>query len=151
MVIERVTGRPLAAELRRRIIRPLHLKETAYDEGPRVPGIVHSVLQGQDLTVQNTSWAGAAGAVVSSARDLATFYGSLDKLLPRQQYAAMHTGSYGLGLFPIETRCGTAWGHNGSVPGYYTDAFTLGTRTAVAFDTRRQTDGRKVARALCRR
>ena len=119
-------------------------------EHPRTtgfPGIVHSGA----VTVQNTSWAGAAGAVVPSARDLATFYGSLDRLLPRKQYAAMHTGTYGLGLFPIQTRCGTAWGHNGAVPGYYTDAFTLGARTAVEMNTRRQTDGRKVARALCRR
>ena len=81
LVVEQVTGRPLARELERRIIRPLHLRETSYDEGPRVRGVVRGIADGTDVTVQDTSWAGAAGALVSSARDLARFYGSLDRLL----------------------------------------------------------------------
>src|SRR4051812_22509329 len=132
MVVERITGRPLAAELDRRIVRPLRLTRTAYDEGPYVRGVVPGFLEGTDVTLQNTSWAGAAGAVVSSARDLATFYGSLDRLLaPAQLVAMKDSATYGLGLFPITTECGTAWGHNGAVPGYYTNAFTLDGRTAV--------------------
>jgi D-alanyl-D-alanine carboxypeptidase len=154
LAVERVTGRPLAKELERRILRPLRLTRTAYDEGPRVRGVIPGYSGGVDYTVSNTSWAGAAGAVVSTARDLATFYGSLDRLLPRRQYRAMHTGTYGYGLFPIQTACGEAWGHNGAVPGYYTNAFTRGRRTAVvlvdAYPTDELAAVRKLARALCR-
>jgi D-alanyl-D-alanine carboxypeptidase len=154
MAVEKITGRPLAAELERRIIRPLRLKRTAYDEGPRVRGVVPGSSDGTDYTISNTSWAGASGALVSTARDLARFYGSLRTLLPRKQYRAMHTGTYGYGLFPVRTACGTAWGHNGAVPGYFSNAFTLRHRTAVTLVNRYPTDEqaavRNLARALCR-
>jgi D-alanyl-D-alanine carboxypeptidase len=153
LAVEEITGRPLARELERRIIRPLRLERTAYDEGPRVRGVIAGSSAGVDLTISDTSWAGAAGAVVSSARELATFYGSLHRLLPRRQYKAMHTGTYGYGLFPLQTACGTAWGHNGAVPGYYSNAFTRGRRTVVvlvnAYPTDEQAAVRRVARALC--
>ena len=148
LAVERVTGRPLPAELERRIIKPLRLGRTAYDEGTRVRGVVPGFVNGVDITVQNTSWAGAAGAVVSSARDLARFYGSLDRLLPPRQYAAMHTGDYGLGLFWTQLSCGRAWGHNGAVAGYFTNAFTRGDKTAVVLVNRYPTDERHALRAL---
>jgi D-alanyl-D-alanine carboxypeptidase len=143
----------LQLEAERRIIRPLHLERTAYDEGPRVSGVVPGFVGETDVSVQNTSWAGASGALVSSARDLARFYGSLHKLLPRRQLAAMHTGSYGLGLFPLELTCGVAWGHNGAVAGYFTNAFTRGAKSAVVLVNQYPTDEpralRKLNAALC--
>ncbi len=99
LVIEQVTGRPLAAELERRLIRPLGLRDTSYDESARVPGLAPG-------PPQNTSWAGASGALVSTAHDLARFYRALlsGRVLAPAQLAAMKTrdpvaGPYGLGLF----------------------------------------------------
>ena len=76
-LIERTTGRSLERELQRRIIRPLGLRDTSYDEGPRVRGVGPGFGEGEDFTVQNTSWAGASGSLVSTARDLGRFYRAL--------------------------------------------------------------------------
>jgi D-alanyl-D-alanine carboxypeptidase len=42
-------------------------------------------------------------------------------------------GRYGLGILSVHTPCGTAWGHNGDFPGYYSNAFTTrgGGRQAI--------------------
>ena len=129
-LIERATGRPLERELQRRIIGPLGLRDTSYDEGPRVRGVGPGFAEGKDFTVQNTSWAGASGALVSTARDLGRFYRALarGRLLAPAQLKAMTTldpaaQGYGFGLFPISTPCGTAWGHNGLLPGYDAQAY----------------------------
>ena len=129
-LIERVTGRPLERELQRRIIGPLGLRDTSYDEGPRVRGVGPGFGEGQDFTVQNTSWAGASGALVSTARDLARFYRALARGPPARPRAAggdedARPGrqGYGLGLFTVKTPCGEPWGHNGKVPGYFAQAY----------------------------
>ncbi|MBE2318078.1 beta-lactamase family protein [Solirubrobacter sp. CPCC 204708] len=151
LVVEAVTRRPLERELERRIIKPLKLRYTSYDEGPRVRGVVRGTAAGEDVTVQDTSWAGAAGSLVSTGRDLARFYGSLDRLLTRKQLKAMRgTGEYGLGLFSVQTPCGRAWGHNGAVPGYLTHAFTRGDRTVVVLVDEQPTDERPAVRRLTR-
>jgi D-alanyl-D-alanine carboxypeptidase len=123
LVIERVTGRPLVKELQRRLLRPLGLRDTSLDESPRIPGLAPSA-------PQNTSWAGASGALVSTARDLARFYHALlsGRVLKSAQLAAMKTtdpvaGDYGLGLFTVPASCGPAWGHNGAVPGFVAHAY----------------------------
>jgi D-alanyl-D-alanine carboxypeptidase len=134
-LIERTTGRSLERELQRRIIRPLGLRHTRYDEGPRVRGVGPGFAAGEDVTVQDTSWAGAAGALVSTARDLGRFYAALTggRLLGADSLRAMKTldpaaAGYGLGLYPVQTPCGTPWGHNGKVPGYYAQAYADGRR-----------------------
>ena len=145
LLIERVTGNRLERELKRRIIRPLDLHDTTYDEGPRVRGVVPGVAEGQDVTLQDTSWAGASGALVSTARDLGRFNHALlsGRLLAAAQLAAIQTrdavaGAYGLGLFSITTSCGEAWGHNGAVPGYLAHAYAseAGRRRAVVLVNR---------------
>ncbi len=129
-LIERTTGRSLERELQRRIIGPLGLRGTSYDEGPRVRGVGPGFGEGEDFTVQNTSWAGAAGSLVSTVRDVGRFYRALltGKLLAPAQLAAMKTvdlaaDGYGLGLYPVKTPCGEPWGHNGKVPGYFAQAY----------------------------
>jgi D-alanyl-D-alanine carboxypeptidase len=80
----------------------------------------------------NTSWAGAAGALVSTAHDLGPFYRSLPRLLGPEQLAAMKTGDpYGLGLFKVRTACGEAWGHDARVPGFLAHAYVRGERQVV--------------------
>ena len=88
----------------------------------------------------------AAGAIVSTVGDTATFYRALlsGRLLSPALLHAMETTHaqqkvdipgqrYGLGLMRFPTSCGTAWGHNGSFPGYYVYDFTStdGRRQAV--------------------
>jgi D-alanyl-D-alanine carboxypeptidase len=143
LVVERVTGRPLERELERRIIRPLGLRDTRYDEGPRVRGVAPGFVERENVTVQDTSWAGAAGALVSTARDLERFYRALlsGRLLPPAQLAEMKTrdpaaGPYGLGLFTVRVSCGEFWGHDGSVPGYLAHAYTNGRRSVVVLVNR---------------
>ena len=138
----------------RRIIRPLGLRDTSYDEGPRVRGVAPGYADGQDFTVQNTSWAGASGALVSTARDLARFYRALltGRLLEPAQLQAMKTrdpvaGDYGLGLFTVTTPCGQPWGHNGMVPGYFAQAYASedGRRQVAVFVNRQPLSERQQA------
>jgi D-alanyl-D-alanine carboxypeptidase len=165
-LIERTTGRSLERELERRIIRPLGLRDTSYDEGPRVRGVAPGYAEGKNFTVQNTSWAGASGSMVSTARDLARFYRALlrGKLLEPEQLAAMKTrdpvaGEYGLGLYTVKTPCGEPWGHNGMVPGYFAQAYASddGKRRVAVFVNRQPLSERQeaavnraVVRAYCR-
>ncbi len=142
LVVERVTGRPLEAALERR-----WLPDTAYEEGPRVRGLAPGPRQ-------NTSWAGASGALVSTARDLDRFYRTLLRSPLGQSMKTDDT--YGYGLFKVQASCGWFWGHDGVVPGYMAQAYTDGKRSAVVLvtgdeRTERQNAAinRAIDRALC--
>ena len=87
-----------------------------------------------DFTVQNPSWAWAAGALVSNLEDLVGLFRALlgGRLLPPGLLAEMRTtipvppGSiplplydrYGLGLLELETPAGRLVGQLGGIPGY---------------------------------
>ncbi len=99
-----------------------------------------------DTTWINSSTEWAAGGMVSTARDWATFDTALlsGKLLPSAQLKEMQTtvpeepgnpNRYGLGLEQVVTPCGTVWGHVGQVPGYSSEDYTdsTGRRTASVF------------------
>lgn len=149
LVVERVTGRSLRRVLHDRILAPLRLKGTSFPAGPRIGGRhVHGYIpQGGrllDVTGYSPSSAWAAGALVSTTRDLATFYRALlgGRLLPAAQLKAMRTvapvarlgrGGYGLGLLRLRLSCGTAWGHDGELLGNSTFAVASpgGRRQAV--------------------
>ncbi|MEV7994725.1 serine hydrolase domain-containing protein [Streptomyces sp. NPDC086077] len=145
MLIEKLTGRPVADAYQRRIIKPLGLRQTSYVhpdtriKGLRVRGYLHPDEAGAplvDSTEQTVSWAQSAGAVISSPADLNTFTGALlrGRLLSRATLEAMTTVTptdttdtrfYGLGLRRYDLSCGTRiYGHTGTVQGYYTYAFS---------------------------
>lgn len=139
MAIERITGRSLAAEVQHRIITPLGLRHTSFPTNTidLPPPAARGYLTGTgstpiDVTAFNPSVAWAAGAVISTVADLATFYRTLltGDLLPNRQLAQMLTYvdaggfGYGLGIFTLNTPCGPAIGHNGAIFGFGTDAFT---------------------------
>ena len=90
-----------------------------------------------DVTEMDTSWAWAAGAMVSTTADLARFYQALlgGQLLAPELLKQMRTTvdasqpgrgmRYGLGLEVLRHGCGTElWGHTGSLEGYGTTAFS---------------------------
>jgi D-alanyl-D-alanine carboxypeptidase len=140
LLVERVTGRSLAEELRRRIIGPLHLANTAYRPGPvggphvhgyrlaSHQGVVDPAAAPRDLELRNARWAGASGDLVSSAPDLSRFLTALlgGRLLPARQLRAMEAVGprYGLGVAVYPTRCGLAWGHTGNLNGVLTIAWS---------------------------
>ncbi|MFB6892041.1 serine hydrolase domain-containing protein [Kitasatospora sp. NPDC056327] len=146
LIVERVTGRTWAQETERRIIRPLGLRDTSMPDtsvtvpGPHAHGYAERPGGPADVTLQNPSAYGAAGAGISSARDLARFNAALlgGRLLRPAELDAMKqqvdTGlgfTYGLGLSRHPGACGEFWGLTGGIAGYG----TLVTGTA---DGRRQ-------------
>jgi D-alanyl-D-alanine carboxypeptidase len=89
LIVEAVTGRPLGVELQDRIFRPLHLNGTSFGRGtPRNGRNAHGYTRiggrVRDVSGLNLSFDWAAGAVVSTADDIARFYRGLlgGRLLP---------------------------------------------------------------------
>lgn len=144
MLIEKLTGKPVAKEYQRRIISPLGLRNTSYVHpdvriaGLHVRGYLHPDEVGAplvDSTEQTVSWAQSAGAIISSPADLNTFVTALmrGRLLSPKMLEAMttvtptdttNTRFYGLGLRRYDLSCGTQiYGHTGTVQGFYTYAF----------------------------
>lgn len=139
MLIEKQTGRSPGAEITRRIIKPLGLSDTYYPlsyetgiRGAHPRG--YETVDGKrvDVTEQDPSWGGAAGAMVSTGQDVNRFFTALlnGRLLPPSQLAEMKKtvpsevfpgAGYGLGLIHIPVSCGKElWGHGGSIPGFRT-------------------------------
>jgi len=148
MIIEAATGHRLEGELQRRIFRPLGLGATSFAtgstiDGPHAQGYTDLGSGLADITVLSQSWAWAAGAVVSTADDLATFVGALmggrllSPALMAEMQATVPLGvpgeGYGLGLWrtsrfvlpPVaqQLSCGRVWGHDGDTAGYRSFAF----------------------------
>ncbi len=143
LIIEAVTGKSLERQLRRRIFAPLDLDSTSQPD--RKTTIAGRHAHGYfplgppplvDVTNFSPSITGAGGATVSTVGDVASFYRALVKgrlLRPRLLRAMKRRtlpiesdlpSRYGLGLARYPTRCGVAWGHNGSFPGYWTQALS---------------------------
>ena len=142
LMVEAASGNPIGTELDRRIFRPLHLRATSFASSPHIAGAYahgYFPLDGtrpRDVSVfgQSTTW--AAGAIVSTADDLATFYRALlrGRLLRPDLLRAMEKtvpvpadpngGGSGLGLFETGLPCGRVWGHEGTGFGYKTIAYS---------------------------
>ncbi|MFI0715574.1 serine hydrolase domain-containing protein [Streptomyces inhibens] len=137
LLVEEVTGRSLAEEMQRLILRPLGLSGTVVPgASPEIPqphahGYYRYEDAGQwkvvDVTRFNVSWISAAGDMISTTEDLHTFISALmsGKLLPDSLLAEMRTPHpksgdhrYGLGLFVEETDGGTIFQHNGGFFGW---------------------------------
>ncbi|MBM2614659.1 beta-lactamase family protein [Actinoplanes sp. LDG1-06] len=146
MIVESVTGRSFATELRRRLFVPLGLAGADYPDsspiaGPHVHGYTPDAPP-MDITALSPTLYGASGALVSNAEDVARFFRALlrGQLLPARVLAQMKTidpvatggtpdsgilgGGWGLGLLRESFPCGTAWGHDSEIPGYTTAAWS---------------------------
>jgi D-alanyl-D-alanine carboxypeptidase len=150
LIIEKVTGNPVGAELKQRIFTPLRLRGTTFDSERRIAGrYVHGYFrkgkQLIDTSLLTPSWAWAAGAVVSTVDDIATFYRALlqgqvikPELLAEMQAtvaAYSPTERYGLGLAQFPSPCGQLWGNGGDIVGYNSSAYASkdGKRQFVLF------------------
>jgi len=141
LVVQAASGHRIGTELRWRIFEPLRLRATSFDSTPQIAGAyAHGYFaltgQRQDASAFSPSAAWAAGAIVSSADDLARFYRALlgGRLLRPGLLRAMqttvpvpadpHRGGSGLGLFETGSPCGRIWGHDGTFFGYQTLAWS---------------------------
>ncbi|MEV6743211.1 serine hydrolase domain-containing protein [Streptomyces sp. NPDC051080] len=143
LIVQKITGRPLAKEIDRRIIKRVGLRHTYFpapgDASIREPhphGYYRESADGplRDITEIDPSWGWAAGQLISTGSDLNRFFGALlaGRLLPPAQLARMRStvpaeatfgpgARYGLGLVSRPLPCGgLSWGHGGSFPGYET-------------------------------
>jgi D-alanyl-D-alanine carboxypeptidase len=136
LVVEAVTGRPLGEVLRDRIFEPLALRSTSYPSGTAITGRAAHGYVGSgsgvgvprgtliDITSLVSPSAWGAGQIVSNADDLTRFFRALlgGRMLPKPSLATMKRAvpgrAYGLGLQIARTPCGTAFGHDGDIPGY---------------------------------
>ncbi|MFD7071497.1 serine hydrolase domain-containing protein [Streptomyces sp. NPDC059913] len=139
LLIEKVTGRPVAEEMRRLITEPLGLSgTTAPSTEPDIAephahayyryeedGVEHTV----DVTRLNPSWISSGGDMISTSRDLETFLRALvtGRLLPAELLAEMCAPrptpapgmGYGLGVFVQDLGDGsTVITHNGGAAGH---------------------------------
>lgn len=143
MVIEQVTGQPIADVFKEQIITPLGLSGTSFPaESPDLPSPYLSgiTVQGQpagstaDATNWNPSWGFTAGEMISTLDDLrtwgaalATGEGILGKEMAAKRLESLDTSvppntpdkSYGLGFGQLN-----GWiGHTGELPGYNTTVY----------------------------
>jgi D-alanyl-D-alanine carboxypeptidase len=152
LVLEKVTGRPVQDLVRQRVVRPLRLHGTFFATSARFRGAYAHGYFPPSLTgagyLDVSSWSPSlqwtAGALVSTAPDLVRFYQALlsGRLLGPALLHEMTTTvtgpdypgiGVGLGIWSVETPCGTVWGHEGGAPGYKSFALNDrgGTRSAV--------------------
>ncbi|MFJ7628560.1 serine hydrolase domain-containing protein [Streptomyces sp. NPDC097595] len=153
MIVERVTGRSWAHEVKARIIRPLGLSGTSvpgvlpFVPGPHAHGYAaFGTEEATDVTALDPSMAFGSGAVISTAHDLNRFYAALlgGRLLAPAQLAELTDAvdapelgvKYGLGIAEIPLSCGgTYFGHRGELLGYttWTGATADGRRSAAVY------------------
>jgi len=142
LIIQKVTGHTVAAEVSKRILKPLHLASTYFPGTAKKFRGAHSrayLWAGSrlDFTDFNMSAAWAAGEMISTAADLNTFFRALmaGTLLAPAQQTAMFTMApiapgfgYGLGLISVTLPCPsgptTFYGHTGGVIGQQTIAMS---------------------------
>ncbi|MGO1050270.1 serine hydrolase domain-containing protein [Crossiella sp. CA198] len=145
LLIQKVTGRPVAEVVTERVIKPAGLRDTYWPnvgerdirgkhaKGYNKAGNVDPESPVVDATRQDTGWGWAAGELVGTPSDLNRFFAALlgGKLLGQAELAEMKRtvptkglfagATYGLGLMRFELSCGKVlWGHGGDIPGYET-------------------------------
>lgn len=167
MILQKQTGKSLATLVQERIARPLGLKDT-YLADPRATHTGRGYAHGYGISFAGAApaytdvsdwpiggWGGAAGAIISTSQELSRFFSAVlgGRLFSQEQLREMKTtvevpadfgisGAYGLGLFRIDSPCGTVWGHGGDTMGHHSTAVTTedGRRTAVSDATAEPAD-----------
>ncbi|MBO1416422.1 serine hydrolase [Streptomyces sp. FH025] len=152
MIVERASGSTLAQQIRQRITTPLGLTSTYEPASEDVTihgphgreyshlGYTDPNTPDYDVTELSPSWGWASGDMISTTRDLNTFFAALldGRLLPPAQQQEMFTmvrtpadkwikdTSYGLGVSSVNLPCTTVWGMGGAINGSWT--YTYGSR-----------------------
>lgn len=131
LIAEKATKSSIHEEIRRRFLDPFNLNTTYLEVAEEATGeAAHGYEGGIDQTeisrTSEYSFAWAAGAMVSTAPDIARWMEALygGKVLSEESVNAMiPEGGYGLGTGRFESSSGgTYFGHNGGIPGYHSYA-----------------------------
>ncbi len=172
LCVEKVTGKPFATVLNERILTPLQLSDTKWNDSRRMPALACGLASGAAFTKGPTVVDGkyfvnpvfeyCGGGIRSTPSDLAKWMRALfaGDVVPEglrvehvRGVAAPRSvsGSYGLGCFVGPSQHGAALGHSGIMPGFLSYALyypELKVAVAVQFPS---DDGRKVGnmRRLC--
>jgi len=149
LLVERITGQQLEQVFDRRILRPLSLRHTYFATGTAIRGRhAHGYTVDatglRDITRIDASAVWAAGALIATVGDVATFFRALlgGRVLPAHQLAEMKQfrdlgdgSGYGLGLMRQQYPCAVVLGHTGGGLGFSTDSAQTvdGARQAVVF------------------
>lgn len=141
LIAEAVVGVPYGDVLRRQVLDPLKLRSTLLPTGVKIPApFIHGYAKDDDGKLEDVSqvvafggWAWASGGIVSTPNDLNSFVrgyvgGRLFDGAARSaqfQFIEGHSepngpgkNTAGLALFRYQTKCGTVFGHTGSILGY---------------------------------
>ncbi|HLJ88502.1 MAG TPA: serine hydrolase domain-containing protein [Candidatus Angelobacter sp.] len=140
MVFETATGRKLFGEVERRIVKPFGLDQTLPSESRSMKDVVpgeldpsYLKLKGQTIRdghfVYNIQIEYAGGGMISTSRDLARWAKLLweGKVFSPAMLQQMLDAKpdekgfkYGLGVAVAQSEAGTAYEHDGQIPGYQT-------------------------------
>jgi len=150
LIVQHVTGNPLAYEIRRRILTPLALKNTYMERVEKGAiagsGFVHGYTvdtkkaQGptsKDVTNLGDVVGTGDGGLISNAEDLAQFATGLFRpgtLLNQKFFNQMVSFNHhvGLGVFEEPSLGVRIWGHSGGWHGYYSQMYFLPDHNVVA-------------------
>ncbi|HKB10864.1 MAG TPA: serine hydrolase domain-containing protein [Vicinamibacterales bacterium] len=147
-ILEKASGQPLGAFLTQHIFKPLGMSQTVFEppaDDPRVaPGYTSFALTPLTRAIrEGAGWVGAAGAIYSTAADIARWDVALmdGRVLQKSSWQLMtkprtltngKSSNYGCGL-AVGTRDGvTVFTHGGAVSGFIArNTFIPETRSAV--------------------
>jgi D-alanyl-D-alanine carboxypeptidase len=142
LMVEAASGNPYTTMLRKKVYKPLRLKRTQLKNRSRMPKpFIHGYGIAEDGSLEDVSteiafggYAWASGGIVSTPADLSRFVrgyvgGALFGKAARDAQFTFRNGdassppgpgknAAGLALFRYKTRCGTVYGHTGSILGY---------------------------------
>ncbi|MDA0637408.1 serine hydrolase [Nonomuraea sp. MCN248] len=144
LLLEKVSGMDAERYITRHVIQKAGLRRTSFPRTPRIPGPSSGAYESfyglfdppRDFGVYDMSWAGTAGAVVSTMDDLNRFYRELLRgklirsgtLAEMQRTVPVAAGGglipYGLGIYAADLPCGRFWGHDGAVWGMLTQSLS---------------------------
>jgi D-alanyl-D-alanine carboxypeptidase len=165
MIIEKITGNRYYAELERRILTPLGLRNTVPSDSRRIPGLAQGyagprnqfggadamVVNGEFAINPQFEWTG--GGIASTPEDLARWAKALyegrafDPSLLAQALEGVPSRlgpntRYGLGVMIRTTALGTSYGHSGFFPGYLAEMMYFpDTKVAIAVQVNSSTAG----------
>jgi len=146
MILEKITGSSVYAEVERRFLRPLSLTHTVPSDRRVIAGLAQGYagaenpFGGTDAMILpdgrfaiNPQFEWTGGGMASTTEDLARWAFALygGNVLRPSELASMLQGvpaplgpqgtTYGLGVIVRPLQAGTTWGHSGFFPGYLTE------------------------------
>ncbi len=140
-IVEKVSGQPFGEFLRARILSPLGMDDTLYEPTGSEPRLARGHVsfalgEPEPCTPEGRGWIGAAGAMWSSADDLAKWFAALmaGRLLSPQSLTSMTSPrtlsdgrlvDYGCGIAIGVIGERRSWGHDGAVDGFRASSLAI--------------------------